>query len=159
MASHYNLPPDDPYESTEPQPHPYLHEALLYISGLPHHVTDENLALAFTTCAPFRPHITRDSSTKLLSGTIEFKALDKRVFLSRKGACHASRAPDPWSNPSRPSHTLAISPNYSPHPSSSPERVSASRKASSAKLRRFPTLRSLPSVWRTRFGAHPGQLR
>lgn len=79
MTSHYNPPPDDPYESIEPQPHPYLHEPLLYISGLPHYVTDENLALAFTTCSPFRPRIPRDDTTKQLSGTIEFKTLDKGV--------------------------------------------------------------------------------
>ncbi|KAH9960693.1 hypothetical protein BC827DRAFT_1132795 [Russula dissimulans] len=76
MESQYTPPPDDSYESTEPQPHPYLHEPLLHISGLPHYVTDENLALAFTTCAPFRPRIPRDGSTKLLSGTIEFKVLN-----------------------------------------------------------------------------------
>jgi len=77
MASHCNPPPDDPYESTVPQPHPYLHDPHLYISSLPHYVTDENLAVAFTTCAPFRPRITRDGSTKPLSGIIEFKVLDK----------------------------------------------------------------------------------
>ena len=77
MESPYNSPPDDPYESTEPQPHPYLHEPVLYISSLPHYVTDENLALAFTTCAPFRPRITRDGTTNQLSGKIEFKILDK----------------------------------------------------------------------------------
>lgn len=77
MTSHYNPPPDDPYEPIEPQPHPYLHEPLLHISGLPHYVTDENLALAFSTCAPFRPRIPRDDTTKQLSGTIEFKTLDK----------------------------------------------------------------------------------
>ncbi|KAH9975322.1 hypothetical protein BGW80DRAFT_1436531 [Lactifluus volemus] len=80
MASQYSAPSDNSYESAEPQPHPYLHEPLLYISSLPHYVTDENLAVAFTTCAPFRPHIIRDGidgTTKLLSGTIEFKLLDK----------------------------------------------------------------------------------
>lgn len=77
MASQYSPPPDDSYDSTEPQPHPYLHEPVLHISGLPHYVTDENLAIAFSTCAPFRPRITRDGSKKLLSGTIEFKVLHK----------------------------------------------------------------------------------
>jgi len=77
MTNQYTPPPDDPYES--PQPHPYLHEPLLYISGLPHFVTDENLALAFTTCAPFRPRITRDGTTNPLSGIIEFRVLDKGV--------------------------------------------------------------------------------
>ncbi|KAI0300142.1 hypothetical protein B0F90DRAFT_1629948 [Multifurca ochricompacta] len=77
MSTQYSPPPDDSYESAEPQPHPYLHEPLLHISGLPHHVTDENLAVAFSTCAPFRPRITRDDTTKPLSGIIEFKVLDK----------------------------------------------------------------------------------
>jgi hypothetical protein len=54
-----------------------LHEPLLYISGLPHYVTDENLAIAFATCAPFRPRITRDNTTNPLSGIIEFRVLDK----------------------------------------------------------------------------------
>ncbi|KAI9507287.1 hypothetical protein F5148DRAFT_1206374 [Russula earlei] len=76
MASQYISPPNDSYESTEPQPHPYLHEPLLHISGLPHYVTDENLALPFTTCAPFRPRINRDGTTNQLSGTIEFKTLN-----------------------------------------------------------------------------------
>jgi polyadenylate-binding protein len=77
MASQYSPPPEIPYESIEPQPHPYLHEPRLYISSLPHYVTDENLAIAFSSCAPFRPRITRDDSTKPLSGIIEFKVLDK----------------------------------------------------------------------------------
>jgi len=79
MASQYPSPPDDSYESTEPQPHPYLHEPTLYISNLPHYVTDENLATAFSTCAPFRPRIDRDGMTKPLSGMIEFRVLDKGV--------------------------------------------------------------------------------
>lgn len=77
MASQYSPPPDNSYDPSEPQPHPYLHEPVLYISGLPPYVTDENLALAFTTCAPFRPRIARDGSKKPLSGTIEFKVLHK----------------------------------------------------------------------------------
>ncbi len=79
MASQYPPPPDDSFESTEPQPHPYLHEPLLYISSLPNYVTDENLAVAFSTCAPFRPRIDRDNTTKPLSGMIEFRVLDKGV--------------------------------------------------------------------------------
>lgn len=59
------------------QPHPYLHEPLLYISGLPTSVKDEDLALALQACAPFRPNIPRDGSTKPLSGTIEFKYMEK----------------------------------------------------------------------------------
>ncbi|KAH9899291.1 hypothetical protein C8Q73DRAFT_638831 [Cubamyces lactineus] len=75
MSSEYNnnTPPPEP----RPQPHPYLHEPLLYISGLPPFVRDEDLAVAFQTCAPFRPNIPRDGSNKPLSGTIEFKYLEK----------------------------------------------------------------------------------
>ncbi|KAF8652354.1 hypothetical protein AX16_004384 [Volvariella volvacea WC 439] len=61
----------------QPQPHPYLHEPLLYISNLPSHVTDENLAPAFVSCGPFRPKIPRDGVSPTLSGTIEFKFIDK----------------------------------------------------------------------------------
>ncbi|KAI0631139.1 hypothetical protein C8Q77DRAFT_188836 [Trametes polyzona] len=71
--SEYNTPPPE----ARPQPHPYLHEPLLYISGLPPYVRDEDLAVAFQTCAPFRPNIPRDGSNKPLSGTIEFKYLEK----------------------------------------------------------------------------------
>ncbi|KAI0266520.1 hypothetical protein BC834DRAFT_132691 [Gloeopeniophorella convolvens] len=76
MASQYSPPPGG-FEVAEPQPHPYLHEPILYISGLPYYVSDENLAVAFSTCAPFRPRIARDDTTKPLSGVIEFKVLDK----------------------------------------------------------------------------------
>jgi hypothetical protein len=154
MASQYTPPPDDSYESTEPQPHPYLHEPLLYISSLPHYVTDENLAIAFSTCAPFRPRISREGMADPLSGRIEFKVLDKgvpqldhhfsdlgtdrcasqRVFFSRESACHTSWAPDPRPIPTRPSRAFAISSDYSPHSPSASERVSAPRQASSAKL-------------------------
>ncbi|KAL0959659.1 hypothetical protein HGRIS_011360 [Hohenbuehelia grisea] len=63
--------------SYEPQPHPYLHEPLLYISNIPPYVTDENIAMAFATCGPFRPKIPRDQDTPMLSGTVEFKFLEK----------------------------------------------------------------------------------
>ena len=79
MASQHPLPLDDSYESPEPQPHPYLHEPILYISNLPNYVTDENLAIAFSTCAPFRPRIDRVDTTKPLFGMIEFRVLDKGV--------------------------------------------------------------------------------
>ncbi|PCH35274.1 hypothetical protein WOLCODRAFT_166169 [Wolfiporia cocos MD-104 SS10] len=67
-------PPTDPLGR---QPHPYLHEPLLYITGLPYYVRDEDLAIAFQTCAPFRPHITRDGTDKPLAGTIEFKFMER----------------------------------------------------------------------------------
>ncbi|KDR80240.1 hypothetical protein GALMADRAFT_223130 [Galerina marginata CBS 339.88] len=65
------------YQETGPRPHPYLHEPLLYITNLPPFVSDENLAIAFAGCAPFRPKIQRDGSPNLLSGIIEFKFLEK----------------------------------------------------------------------------------
>ena len=93
MSSEYNnnTPPPEP----RPQPHPYLHEPLLYISGLPAFVRDEDLAVAFQTCAPFRPNIPRDGSNKPLSGTIEFKYLEKGEsiafrLLSRAGVSRGS---------------------------------------------------------------------
>ena len=75
MASIYDQSPQPEFYT--PQSHPYLHEPLLYISHLPPYVTDQNLALAFMTCGPFRPKIPRDGSNMPLSGTIEFKFLDK----------------------------------------------------------------------------------
>ncbi|KAH9941659.1 uncharacterized protein BXZ73DRAFT_41403 [Epithele typhae] len=74
MASDYSPPPEP-----RPQPHPYLHEPLLYISNLPPFVRDEELAIAFQSCAPFRLNIPRPPPTgpAPLSGTIEFKYLEK----------------------------------------------------------------------------------
>ncbi|KAF6764245.1 hypothetical protein DFP72DRAFT_417605 [Ephemerocybe angulata] len=60
-----------------PHPHPYIHEPLLYITNLPSFVTDEMLAVAFMYCGPFRPKIQRDAPGAILSGTIEFKFLEK----------------------------------------------------------------------------------
>lgn len=57
--------------------HPYLHEPRIYIANLPAWVTDFQLAPAFATCAPFRPSIPRDGISLTVSGTIEFKFLDK----------------------------------------------------------------------------------
>jgi polyadenylate-binding protein len=72
-------------ESFGPQPHPYLHDPLLYISGLPNWVTDENLAGALVTCAPFRPKINRENvgPDGLVGGTLEFKFQEKGASLSR----------------------------------------------------------------------------
>jgi len=77
MATGYLDSSSNPQDMEGPQPHPYLHEPLLYISNLPPYVTDENLAMTFQPCAPFRPNITRDGSNRPLSGTIEFKYLEK----------------------------------------------------------------------------------
>ncbi|KAF8962541.1 hypothetical protein BDZ97DRAFT_1920362 [Flammula alnicola] len=65
------------YQELGPRPHPYLHEPVLYITNLPPYVSDENLATAFVSCAPFRPKIQRDGSPNLLSGIIEFRFLEK----------------------------------------------------------------------------------
>ena len=66
MDSQYQAPQDsDNFGS--PQPHPYLHEPLLHISNVPPYVSDENLAVAFVTCGPFRPRIPRDGSSNYLS--------------------------------------------------------------------------------------------
>ncbi|KAF7971491.1 hypothetical protein HWV62_20950 [Athelia sp. TMB] len=74
MASGYASPPQ---EGGEPQQHPYLHEPLLYISNLPPYVSDENLAVALQICAPFRLNIARDGSNRPLTGTVEFRYLEK----------------------------------------------------------------------------------
>ncbi|KAJ2923152.1 hypothetical protein H1R20_g13943, partial [Candolleomyces eurysporus] len=61
----------------EPHPHPYLHGPMLHITNLPALVTDEMPAVAFMYCSPFRPKIQRDTASQMLSGTIEFKLLEK----------------------------------------------------------------------------------
>ncbi|GLB42130.1 putative RNA recognition motif containing protein [Lyophyllum shimeji] len=76
MDSEYDHAPQD-HESHGPHPHPYLHEPLLYISNIPPFVTDENLAMAFVSCGPFRPKIPRDASNNIMSGTIEFRFIEK----------------------------------------------------------------------------------
>ncbi|KAJ6472653.1 hypothetical protein DFH09DRAFT_1380395 [Mycena vulgaris] len=75
MESEYQMPQEP--DSYGPQPHPILHEPLLYISNIPPYVSDENIALAFVSCGPFRPKIPRDGSNNPLSGTIEFKFIEK----------------------------------------------------------------------------------
>nr|GAT54681.1 predicted protein [Mycena chlorophos] len=73
MEGDYQVPP----EQDGPHEHPILHEPLLYISNIPPYVTDENIAMAFVTCGPFRPKIARDGSNNPLNGTIEFRFQDK----------------------------------------------------------------------------------
>ncbi|KAH7925447.1 hypothetical protein BV22DRAFT_1034015 [Leucogyrophana mollusca] len=73
MATGYSTP----QQQEGGEAHPYLHEPLLYISNLPPYITDENLAVTFQSCAPFRPNIPRDGSNRPLAGTIEFKYLEK----------------------------------------------------------------------------------
>ncbi|RDB29896.1 Polyadenylate-binding protein, cytoplasmic and nuclear [Hypsizygus marmoreus] len=77
MDSEYDHAAPQDAESNGPHPHPYLHEPLLYISNVPPFITDENLAVAFVSCGPFRPKIPRDGTNNVLSGTIEFKFLEK----------------------------------------------------------------------------------
>lgn len=59
------------------KPHPFLREPLLYILNLPAYVSDTALAQAFEACVPFRPHIARDGADGPVSGSIEFKELEK----------------------------------------------------------------------------------
>ncbi|KAI0031346.1 hypothetical protein K488DRAFT_52287 [Vararia minispora EC-137] len=81
--------------SDNPEPHPYIHEPLLYISNLPSFVTDTNLARAFQHCAPFRPLIKREGANKPCSGTIEFKFLDR----AEKALATLNGRPIPETNP------------------------------------------------------------
>ncbi|KAG7094892.1 hypothetical protein E1B28_005699 [Marasmius oreades] len=60
-----------------PHPHPYLHDPLLYITTLPAYISDESLAVSFLTCGPLRPKIQREPNATFVSGTIEFKFLEK----------------------------------------------------------------------------------
>lgn len=67
------------------RPHPYLHDPLLYISNLPPYVLDENLAMAFVACGPFRPRIDRENYGEpdgMLSGVVEFRYLERGVYRS-----------------------------------------------------------------------------
>ncbi|KAL5523286.1 hypothetical protein ACEPAF_1553 [Sanghuangporus sanghuang] len=59
------------------KPHPYLREPLLYILNLPAYVSDTALAPVFEACVPFRPHLVRDGTDRPISGSIEFKELEK----------------------------------------------------------------------------------
>lgn len=68
------------YEYT-PGPHPYLLEPILYISNLAPYVTETDLSFALEHCVPYRPRIPRDDQEKPLSGTIEFKLLEKGTYL------------------------------------------------------------------------------
>ena len=56
-----------------PKPHPYLHEPILQISGLPSYVEDDKIALFFQPCGKFRLKIKR--SAEGLHGSIEFDHL------------------------------------------------------------------------------------
>ena len=73
MASQYG----QPTMTHQPEPHPYLHEPRIYITGVPAFVSDANLAVAFASCAPFRPNIPRDGTNQPQNGTVEFRFLEK----------------------------------------------------------------------------------
>ncbi|KIM91560.1 hypothetical protein PILCRDRAFT_810843 [Piloderma croceum F 1598] len=116
MASGYTPPPQ---ETNEPQLHPYLHEPLLYISSLPPYVSDENLAVAFQACAPFRPNIARDGSNRPLSGTIEFKYLEK----AEKALATLQSRPIPGLQPPVPLVLSPYPPTTPPTPMPPPSAV------------------------------------
>jgi polyadenylate-binding protein len=70
---------------SETSAHPYLRDPLLYITNLPAHVTDADIARALEYCVPFRPTISRDGSGRPLDGTIEFKDFAKGMCVRRVG--------------------------------------------------------------------------
>ncbi|KAJ3818939.1 hypothetical protein F5880DRAFT_1616913 [Lentinula raphanica] len=82
MDPEYQVPPQE----SGTQPHPYLHEPLLYISNLPSTVSDESLGMAFMTCAPFRPKIARDNNAEKALATLQSRPLpgvpDAHLMLS-----------------------------------------------------------------------------
>lgn len=75
--------------------HPHLREPLLYVTGLLPHVTDNDLARALEACVPFRPSIPRDTTAPTLSGTIEFKTIDK----AEKALATLQSRPIPFTTP------------------------------------------------------------
>ncbi|KAJ3574945.1 hypothetical protein NP233_g1413 [Leucocoprinus birnbaumii] len=66
-----------PEQAYGPQPHPYLHEPVLFVTNLPAYVSDETLATALVGYGPFRPKIIRDGIQATVSGSIEFRYLEK----------------------------------------------------------------------------------
>ncbi|KAJ7634650.1 hypothetical protein FB45DRAFT_789904 [Roridomyces roridus] len=101
MESEYQAPQGE--DSFRPQPHPILHEPFLFVSNIPPNLDDEQIALAFASCGPFRPRINRDGSDNPLSGTIEFKFLDK----AEKALATLQSRPIPGVQPAFP---LVLSP-------------------------------------------------
>lgn len=128
-----------------PQAHPYLHEPLLYISNLPPFVTDQNLATAFVSCGPFRPTIPRDGTNMPLSGTIEFRNLEKGIIhfrkllkysatsdltpFSRKGPRHPPLPASARPAALRPACPLALPAHDTPDAAPAPIRHSTPRQA------------------------------
>ncbi len=64
MATSYSSLYDDP----PTQPHPYLREPKLYISGLAPNTQKEDLAELFRFCVPYRPTLPQDEQGRTLSG-------------------------------------------------------------------------------------------
>ncbi|KAI0738953.1 hypothetical protein C8Q80DRAFT_1112630 [Daedaleopsis nitida] len=122
--SDYNSPPPE----QRPQSHPYLHEPLLYISNVPPFVKDEDLALAFQTCAPFRPNIPRDGTNRPLSGTIEFKYLEK-----------AEKALATLQNRPIPNLPQTVLLTLSPYPSTTPPTPLPPPNASPRLVKQLPS--------------------
>ena len=67
-----------------PQPHPFLVDPVLYITGVPLSVADTELAQAFGPCLPVRLQITRDGMgvDEGGHGTVEFKLFEAGEPLS-----------------------------------------------------------------------------
>lgn len=74
----YAVPHEQAYG---PQPHPYLHDPVLFVTNLPAYVSDESLATTLVGYGPFRPQILRDGMQATVSGSIEFKYLEKGKFV------------------------------------------------------------------------------
>ncbi|KAL0579003.1 hypothetical protein V5O48_002998 [Marasmius crinis-equi] len=108
-----------------PQPHPYLHDPLLYITSLPAYITDESLAVSFLTCGPLRPKIQREPNAEQVSGTIEFKTQEKaekalatlqaRPIAGAVPPVHLVLSPYPPTNPPTPLPPPSAAPRLVKH--------------------------------------------
>jgi hypothetical protein len=58
-------------------PHPFLTEPVLYVSNLPAHITDEIIARTLEFCVPFRPRLARDPTNGAVTGSIEFRTIER----------------------------------------------------------------------------------
>ncbi|KAF8518354.1 hypothetical protein BU17DRAFT_48641 [Hysterangium stoloniferum] len=116
---------------SETSTHPYLHDPILYITNLPAHVTDTDLARALEFCVPFRPTIIRDGSGMPLSGTIEFKDFSKGIYLSEKALTTLNGRSIPFVNPSA---QLELS----PFPPTNPPQVPPPPQAQPRLVRHLP---------------------
>ena len=69
------------------RPHPCLHDPVLFVTNLPAYVSDETLASVLVGYGPFRPKIIRDGMQATVSGAIEFRYLEKGLFLCIFSMC------------------------------------------------------------------------